>query len=83
MPELRCQIRCVKCNQWVDSPEQFGTAEAFFTSTLIGKTAHCAWCGETTPCSIEDMRFDEYRDGRNGTYILGKDAAKGPVKTPK
>jgi len=68
------------CNQWVDSPIQFGTADAFFASTLIGNTAHCSWCGETTPCSIENMRFDERREGREGTYIEGKDAIKSQVK---
>jgi len=81
MPDqIRCQIRCAICDQWVDSPIQFDTAEAFFTSTLIGNTAHCSWCGETTPCNIENMRFDERRDGKEGTYIEGKNAIKNQVK---
>jgi hypothetical protein len=59
---------------------QFDTAGAFFTSTFIGNTARCSWCGEITPCNIENMRFDERVDGREGTYIEGKDAIKSQEK---
>jgi hypothetical protein len=78
--QIRCQIRCEACDQWADSRTQFPTAEAFFTSNLIGNTIKCSWCGETTRCSIERMRFDEQRDGRKGTFVDGKDAVKAPAK---
>jgi hypothetical protein len=81
MPDqIRCQIRCAVCDEWADSQIQFGTAKDFFTSPLIGKTAHCSWCGEITPCNVENMRFDEQREGKVGTYIEAKDAIKGQVK---
>jgi hypothetical protein len=42
MPEqIRCQIRCAMCNEWADSKIQFGSAKAFFTSSLVGNTVHC------------------------------------------
>jgi hypothetical protein len=78
--QIRCQIRCTVCDQWADSRVQFDTAEAFFTSTLIGNTTRCSWCGEITLCTIENMRFDEQRDSRGGTYIEGKDAIKSLLK---
>ncbi len=78
--QIRCQIRCTVCNQWADSPVQCDTAKEFFTSKLVGKTAHCAWCGETTQCSIERMRFDEQRDGKEGTYVEGKDSTESKGK---
>jgi len=82
MPEqIRCQIRCAVCNEWADSKVQYGTAKAFFTSSLVGNTVHCSWCGEITPCNIENMRFDEQRDGKEGTYIKGTDMIGNLVKS--
>jgi hypothetical protein len=53
---------------------QFDNAEAFFSSSLIGGTTRCSWCGEETGCSIERMRFDVRSEGRTGTYVEGKKA---------
>jgi hypothetical protein len=64
------------CNQWVDSPIQFRTAEAFFTSEPAGNEAHCSWCGQITPYNIENMRFEERSDEGMRTYIEGKAATK-------
>jgi hypothetical protein len=33
---VSCRIFCLKCKAVFNSPIQFGTAEAFFTSTLVG-----------------------------------------------
>ena len=81
MPDdVRCQIRCSVCGEWADSRLQFGTAKDFFTSSLIGDTAVCSWCGEITTCDIENVRFDERREGKDGTYVVGKDAMQGRMK---
>jgi hypothetical protein len=53
---------------------------AFFTSSLVGNTARCSWCGKITPCSIENMRFDVQKECRGGEYINGKDAIKNGMK---
>lgn len=71
--ETPCQIRCTVCDQWADSRVQFSTAEAFFTSALIGHSVACTWCGEDTICTIDNMRFYEQKDGACiGTYIEGR-----------
>jgi hypothetical protein len=76
-----CEIRCTVCDQWANSRIQFDTAKAFFTSTLVGTTVRCNWCGEITPCGIGNMRFYEQKDGKGiGTYIEGKDAFMSQVK---
>jgi len=68
------------CNQWVDSPIQFGTAEAFFTSAPVGNKAHCSWCGQTTPYNIENMRFENRSDEGIRTWIGGNEIIKSQVK---
>jgi hypothetical protein len=51
------EIRCEHCQQWFRSPIGFGSAEAFFSSTLIGNKAQCRHCGKMTGCNKENMRW--------------------------
>ena len=70
-----CQIRCEHCKKWFPSGIQFGTAEAFFTSTLIGNLQRCPNpnCGRMTGCNKENMRFEERHPDGRVTYVEGKD----------
>ncbi len=52
-----CRIHCLKCKAVFNSPIQFGDAESFFTSTLIGNKVQCPKCGEWTDCNKKNMRF--------------------------
>lgn len=68
-----CQIRCQHCKDWFRSGIQFGSAEAFFTSSLIGNIQVCPFCGRDTGCNKENMRFQvRYPDGKI-TYVEGED----------
>lgn len=53
----RCRIQCVHCGIWVASPIQFGSADAFFSSTVAGNLYHCGHCGRMTGCNPENVRF--------------------------
>ena len=63
-----CEIKCLHCDQWLGSPIQFGDADSFFTSTLVGNQVQCPKCGKMTGCNKANMRF---RTGDEG--FLGKD----------
>ncbi|MGD0056612.1 MAG: hypothetical protein ABSB83_02000 [Methanomassiliicoccales archaeon] len=69
-----CQIRCLNCNRWIDSPIGSGTAEAFFTSSMVGTSVRCPFCKTWTSCNKENMRFMRRRADGGVTYIEGKDA---------
>lgn len=69
MSSTKCEIRCHRCKVHFPSPIQFGDAQSFFTSTLIGNIVTCPNCGKPTRCDKENMIF---RAGDEG--FLGRDA---------
>jgi hypothetical protein len=71
--ETSCEIRCLKCGRWFRSGIQFGSADTFFTSTLVGNLQQCTKCGKMTGCNKENMRFVERRPDGGVTYVEGKD----------
>jgi len=58
-----CDIRCEKCKEWFASPIQFGSEQAFFTSTLIGNVVRCPRCRDISGCNKENMRFRADNEG--------------------
>ena len=73
MDEKICEIRCLMCGEWFPSAIQFGTAEVFFSSTLIDNLQQCPHCGKMTNCNKENMRFVERQSNGRVTYIEGQD----------
>ena len=71
--QTKCEIRCLYCGKWFPSPIQFGDAESFFSSELIGNRVNCPFCGHMTGCNKENMRFVERRQDERITYAEGKD----------
>lgn len=63
-----CRIRCLndKCGKIFNSPFQFGDAESFFTSTLIGNKVQCPHCNQMTNCNKENMLFRTDDEGFAG-----------------
>jgi len=71
--EPKCEIRCQHCKRWFPSGIQFGSAKAFFTSTLVGNRQQCPYCGNWTDCNKENMRFQERGPDGRVIYVEGKD----------
>lgn len=67
-----CEIQCVVCRQWFNSPSQFEDAETFFSSDLIGNLHQCEHCGKMTPCIKENIRFIVKKENGRLVYSLGK-----------
>ena len=68
-----CEIKCLKCGKWFESAIQFGGAEPFDTSTLIGNKQQCPFCGYLTDCNKENMRFTERKSDGFVYHHEGKD----------
>jgi hypothetical protein len=62
-----CQIVCLHCGHTFNSPIQFGNAEAFFTSTLVGNSVRCSNCKKMTGCNKENMKF--VADDRQAGFV--------------
>lgn len=58
-----CEIRCEHCGAWFQSPMQFGNADAFFGSVLLGNQVQCRHCGKMGGCNKENMRFRAENEG--------------------
>ena len=72
--QFNCEIKCLNCEKWFPSGTQFGDAESFFSSTLIGNLQQCPHCGQMTSCNKENMRFSERIPDGRVIYFEGKDA---------
>lgn len=68
-----CLVKCIDCKETFRSMIQFGDAQSFFTSTLVGNTVQCPKCGAMTLCNKENMYFN---DGQ-GNVEHGKDTIPG------
>jgi hypothetical protein len=68
MAETVCLIKCTHCKSQFPSPVQFGTAEAYFTSTLVGNEVTCSRCKKSTACNRDNMYFND----RTGTVDHGE-----------
>lgn len=71
--ETSCEIKCLKCDEWFRSGIGFGSAKAFFTSSLTGNLQQCSKCQQFTDCNKENMRFVERTDDGKVTITEGKD----------
>jgi ribosomal protein S27E len=58
-----CLIRCLHCGDLIAAPIQFGSAGAFFSSTLVGSTIRCPTCGRETDMNKENMIFRATTEG--------------------
>jgi len=72
--QVSCEIKCLNCEKWFQSPIQFGSVRPFDTSHMYGNLVQCRYCGQMTNCNKENMRFVE-RDSETGEvhYIEGED----------
>ena len=62
-----CQIRCLNCKTIFDSPIQFGSADAFFSTMLEGNIVTCTNCRKITGCNKENMIFHAPNEGFVGS----------------
>ena len=66
MPAIsKTEIQCTHCKAWSRSPIQFGSTEAFESSTLIGNRFGCGVCGKMAMCNKENVRYSR-EDGKGG-----------------
>lgn len=68
----QCKIKCLNCGTVFNSPIQFGNAQAFFTSTLIGNAAQCPHCLKMTGCNKDNMIFSSEDSGKSAEGFVGK-----------
>ena len=73
----KCRIRCLLCREFFPSPIEFGSADLFYSSALVGNTVQCRHCGRLTDCNKNNMRF--FGDGEG---FVGKDTV-GPPEDKK
>ena len=68
MPKvIGIDVRCSnpECRAWFPSPIVFGGTEGFGTSTMVGNTVQCPYCGHMVACNKENMRA-RYEGGSGG-----------------
>jgi len=53
----RCEVRCLNCKNWFNSPIQFGDEKSFSSATISNIKVSCPLCGKVTDCSKSNMRF--------------------------
>ena len=62
MAEPACVIKCEHCKRQFASWIQYETAEAFYSSPLVGEYVLCTACGQQTLCTRDNMLFDGSKD---------------------